>query len=381
VSRPAEEVLEFDKLKEIVAGYATCAPGHRAIAELVPRFDVVALDTEFTLITEAVGYLRGGADFGFGSLADPEAWLARLAVPASVLSIPELLDARSLMEICTSVRETFKPDTAKLPRLAGLAASLADFRHLAAAIRRAILPNGEISDDASPALKRIRSGIAQGRASIRRALESMVHARGDVTGEDYVTLRNDRFVIPVRASDRRSVPGVVHGASSTGQTVFIEPLEAIDLNNRLVQLSEEELVEISRILTELTERLRAERGPLGAAAARVAHFDSVFARARFAREIDCVMPAFQEGNFLRLDAARNPVLEANLRLTGRKAIPLSLALGYQRAQHRWQDRRAEIRGTRRIVSAIRHSGGCRTRRYAGLRLRAGGHRGRAIHRG
>jgi DNA mismatch repair protein MutS2 len=134
-------------------------------------------------------------------------------------------------------------------------------------------------------------------------------------------------VIPVRASERRNVPGVVHGASSTGQTVFVEPLEAIDLNNRLVQLSEEELVEISRILTELTERLRADRGPLGVAATQIAHLDSVFARARFAREIDCVMPTFQAGNFLRLDSARNPILEAKLRPLGRRAVPLSLALG------------------------------------------------------
>jgi DNA mismatch repair protein MutS2 len=120
---------------------------------------------------------------------------------------------------------------------------------------------------------------------------------------------------------------VVHGASATGQTVFVEPLEAIDLNNRLVQLSEEELVEISRILTELTERLRADRGSLAAAAAQIAHLDSIFARARFAREIDCVMPVFQAGNSLRLDAARNPVLEAKLRPLGRKAVALSLELG------------------------------------------------------
>jgi DNA mismatch repair protein MutS2 len=327
VSRPAEEVLEFDRLKDILAGYTTCAPGRRVVAALAPQLEVAALDAEFALISEAVAYIRGGADFGFGSLADPEAWLARLAIPASVLSIGELLDARSLMEICNSVRETFKPDTAKFPQLAARAAALGDFRHLGTAIRRAILPNGEIGDDASPQLKRIRTGIAQSRATIRRSLESIVRSRGESSGEDYVTLRNDRFVIPVRASERRSVPGVVHGASSTGQTIFVEPLEAIDLNNRLVQLSEEELVEISRILAELTERLRAERGPLETAAAQVAHFDSILARARFARELDCVMPTFQAGNFLRLESARNPVLEAKLHSIARKAVPLSLALG------------------------------------------------------
>ncbi len=327
MSRPAEQVLEFDRLKEIVGGYTTCAPGRRVIEALAAQLDVTALNAEFALIAEAAGYLRGGADFGFGSLADPEAWLARLGIPASVLSIGELLDARSLMQICNSVRETFEPETSKLPQLSARAASLADFRHLVSAIRRAILPNGEISDDASPQLRRVRTGIAQGRATIRRSLESIVRSRGQSADEDYVTLRSDRFVIPVRASDRRSVPGVVHGASSTGQTVFVEPLEAIELNNRLVQLSEEELAEISRVLVELTERLRAERVLLQAAAAQIAHFDSIFARARFAREIDCVMPAFQEGNFLRLDSARNPVLEAKLRAAGHKAVPLSLALG------------------------------------------------------
>ena len=327
MSRSAAQVLEFDQLKGIVGGYTTCAPGRRVIEGLALQVDVAALDAEFVLVAEAASYLRAGSELGFGSFADPEQWLARLTVPAAVLSVAEFLDASSLIEIASSLRQAFKADAAKYPQLATRAAALGDFRHLATAIRRAILPNGEISDEASPQLRRIRTGIAQGRATIRRSLEGILRTRGESTGEDYVTLRNDRFVIPVRASEQRGVPGVVHGASATGQTVFVEPLEAIDLNNRLVQLSEEELVEISRILTELTERLRADRGPLNAAAAQIAHLDSVFARARFAREIDCVMPVFQAGNSLRLDSARNPVLEAKLRPLGRKAVPLSLALG------------------------------------------------------
>jgi DNA mismatch repair protein MutS2 len=202
-----------------------------------------------------------------------------------------------------------------------------DFRHLSTAIRRAVLPNGEISDDASPQLKRVRENMATARVKIHKSLEGILRSRGEPAGEDYVTLRNERFVIPVRAADRRGVPGVVHGASATGQTVFVEPLEAIDLNNRLVQLSEDEVAEIARILEELTDRVRAERGPLEAAAAQLANLDSIFARARFARELDCVMPEFTRGNLLRLDAARNPVLEATLRPQGRKAVALSLGLG------------------------------------------------------
>jgi DNA mismatch repair protein MutS2 len=327
MSRHVEELLEFDRLKEIVSGAATCAPGRRAIEALEPREDVAALQTEFVLIREAVEYLRAGSELGFGSLADPELWLKRLVVPGSILAPAELLDAVSLMETAAGVRQTFKGDGGKHPRLAERASALIDFRALSSAIRRAVMPNGEISDDASAHLKRIRASIIDGRNKIQRSLEGIMRAREAPAGEDYVTLRNDRFVIPVRASERRCVPGVVHGASGTGQTVFVEPLEAIDLNNRLVQLSEEEQAEIARILEELTERVRLDRGSLEATVTSLAHLDSVFARARFAREYDCSTPEFSAGNSLRLEEARNPVLEATLRSKGRKAIPLSLAMG------------------------------------------------------
>jgi DNA mismatch repair protein MutS2 len=327
VSRPAEELLEFDRLKDIVSRFTTSAPGRRATQALGQRQDAAALGDEFEFVREAIAYLRAGSELGFGSLADPEAWLARLVVPGSVLSSAELLDAASLMETAGWVRQTFKGEAAKHPRLAERAAALADFRALLGAIRRAVMPNGEISDDASPQLKHVRAGITQAREKIQRSLEGILRARGEPAGEDYITLRNDRFVIPVRASERRAVPGVVHGASGTGQTVFVEPLEAIDLNNRLVQLGEDETAEIARILEELTERARADRGPLEAAAAAIAHLDSIFARARFAREFDCVVPGFAADNSLRLEAARNPVLEGTLRPQGRKTVPLALALG------------------------------------------------------
>ena len=173
--------------------------------------------------------------------------------------------------------------------------------------------------------RRARKFSGRSRAFFARAAKRL--RKGGEKGEDYITLRNDRFVIPVRASERRSVPGVVHGASGTGQTIFVEPLEAIDLNNRLVQLSDEETAEIARILEELTERVRLERGPLDAAATEIAHLDSIFARARFAREFDCTLPEFTPGNSLRLEAARNPVLEATLRPQGLKAVPMAFALG------------------------------------------------------
>ena len=327
MARTAEEVLEFGRLREIVARNCTCAPGRRAVEKLALRTDAEILRREFALVGEAIAYLRSGAELGFGSLADPADWLARLAMPASSLTAAEILDAASLMDTAASLKQILRADAAKYPRLAERAASIADFRHLATQIHRAILPNGEISDHASPALKRIRASIGQSRENIQRSLEKILRSREDASREDYVTLRNDRFVIPIRAAGRRAIPGVVHGASATGQTLFVEPLETIELNNRLVQLAEDEAAEIARILFEFTELLRADRGPLQCAAATIADLDSIFARARYAREFDAAVPEFSADNHLRITAARNPVLEDNLRRKSRAIVPISLELG------------------------------------------------------
>jgi DNA mismatch repair protein MutS2 len=323
----AEQLLEYDKLKEIVAGFTTCVLGRQTIEALAPSQDRGALETEFALVREAIAYLRTGAELGFGGLVDPAPWLGHAAIPTVVLAPNELIEAVALMDAATGLRQTLRDEPEKHRLLSDRAAAISDFRALSTAIHTAILPNGEITDDASPQLRRARANLAQARERIRRSLESILRTRGETGGESYVTLRNDRFVIPLRSPDRRAIPGVVHGASGTGQTVFIEPLETIDQNNRLVQLSEEELEEIARILADLTERVRAFAGPLNAAARIIAHFDALFARARFARQFDCTIPQFATGNSLRLERARNPVLEATLRPQGRAAVPLSLELG------------------------------------------------------
>ena len=183
MSRPAEELLEFDRLKNIVGGFTTCVPGRRAVQALVPRQDAAALGAEFELVREAIAYLRAGSELGFGSLADPAAWLARLVVPGI-----RAFD-RGTAGSCVAdgdrgrraANVSSEGERAKYPRLSERAAALADFRHLSTAIRRAILPNGEISDDASPQLKRIRVGMGQAREKIQRSLEGILRARGEAS--------------------------------------------------------------------------------------------------------------------------------------------------------------------------------------------------------
>jgi DNA mismatch repair protein MutS2 len=325
--RSAQVVLEFDRLRELLRLRTTCSPGKRAVDALEPSTDRSALETGFANIREAREWLRAGRELGFGTLADPQSWLEHLEGAGAVLEPAELLDAASLLETAGWLRQQFREEAETFPLLAARSASLADFRDLLAAIRRCVLPNREISDDASPALRRIRASIAQTRESIQKALKQILRARNAEAGEDYVTLRNDRFVIPVRAENRRSVPGIVHGASGTGQTVFLEPFETVESNNQLVQLAEDESAEILRILRELTERLQNIRGPLLAAAETIAEFDSIFALGRFARDFDAGIPEFTSQSDLRLQDARHPVLEDKLRRENRAIVPMSLALG------------------------------------------------------
>src|SRR6266851_1018743 len=281
MSRTAQDLLEFDKLRELLRLRTTSAPGRRAVNGLEPGMDRAALESAFALIRETAGWLR----------------------------------------------QQFREEAVKFPLLAARAAAISDFRDVHAAIRRCVLPNGEISDDASAALRRIRANITETRDTIQKSLKQILRARNAEAGEDYVTLRNDRFVIPVRAENRRTIPGVVHGASATGQTVFMEPLETVESNNQLVQLAEDENAEVLRILRELTEKLQMIRGPLLAAAGTIAELDSVFARARFARDFDAAIPEFSRTNDLRLEAARHPVLEDKLRKENRAIVPMTLTLG------------------------------------------------------
>jgi DNA mismatch repair protein MutS2 len=350
VSRTAEDILEFDRLRDLLRRQTTCAPGRRAVDALSFSQDRSALNAAFALIAEAVTFLGDGSEMGFGSLADPMQWLAELEAPVAVLTPQMLIDAATLADTAAALRDTFRdttrpgsgPPARQFPLLSARAGSVADLRPLAVAIRRAVLPNGEISDDASPELKRIRGSMGRTRETIQKTLERMMRARGGDAGEDYVTLRNDRFVIPVRAAERRQVQGVVHAASATGQTVFVEPFETIEHNNKLVQLAEDEAAEITRILAELSERLRANLGPLLHAVETIAELDSVFARARFAREFDCTLPQFTNENLLvpsspdqlsiehaslELGSARHPVLADTLRAHGRSVVPMTLALG------------------------------------------------------
>ena len=176
-----------------------------------------------------------------------------------------------------------------MPRLSELARALPDFRSLVAELSGKINPDGTVESSASPELGRVRRAIERAKLEIQSSLERMLRrfSQDNVLQDEVVTIRNDRFVIPVRAEEKRRVQGVVHGASSSGATVYIEPLETLALNNDLVELQDREFAEVQRLLGEFTRKLQERREDLARAADILAEIDWAFAKGEFSRRFDC----------------------------------------------------------------------------------------------
>src|SRR5260370_4322288 len=208
-----------------------------------------------------------------------------------------------------------------------LSAGIQDFTGFLRSFHNKMLPDGTLDDRASPELARIRREVEKQKRQIQESLRGYLRrlAEGGAVQDELVTIRGERFVIPVKTEQRRRVNGVVHGASSSGQTVFVEPLETIEQNNDLVRLMEEEQAEVHRILLEMTSHLGEQADSIAAAIDVMAEVELQFGKARFARDYECVRPELTN-DFLELREARHPLLERNLRTRGGKVIPLSVEM-------------------------------------------------------
>ena len=183
-----------------------------------------------------------------------------------------------------------------------------------------------MDSSASTELARIRRSIERARMEIQSSLEKMLRRFSDVLQDAVVTIRNDRFVIPVRAEVKQRVQGVVHGASSSGATVYIEPLETLALNNDLVELQDREFAEVQRLLAEFTRKLQERRDDLGRTGDILAEFDWAFAKGEFSRQFDCCIPEIRAERAICLTEFRHPLLHVALKRAVSRHIPLSLEI-------------------------------------------------------
>jgi DNA mismatch repair protein MutS2 len=326
--------LEWEPLLRLVAGFAASPAGRAGILALVPSTDAAWMAQQHALTGEMRLLLEEQISIALGGLFDPTVLAAKARIPEAALEAAELQAvaklARDLAAWQALLREPPARLAGKLDGLVELSAALnqsQNLRALADSIERTIQPDGSIADDASPELKRIRREQDRQKRVIEESLRAALKklASEGSTQDDVITIRGERFVIPVRAEMKRRVSGVVHGASSSGQTVYVEPLETIEQNNELVRLIEEEQAEIHRIFVGLTRQVGGYAEGLVEGARVLAVVDGLQARAQFARAFQCAAPSFGEER-LRLEQARHPLLEKRMQETGGEIVPLHLEL-------------------------------------------------------
>ena len=321
-------VLEYDALRALVRRGAQTEMGRARADALAPYSGAAELRRALRAVSECLELRRRGALWRFSELADPAESVARLRIEGATLDPLPLLELARLCDQVGEARAQIGSEREECPVLWELVADLPrELYSLAARVTSKILPSGELDDRASPELARIRHDILRLRSSITRSLENLMRREDSAIQDEIVTVRNDRYVIPVRSDHRGRVGGVAHGFSSSGQTVFVEPLETIDANNELQALRETEEREITRILSTLTDELRRELPAIERAARAVAELDFVGAKAAMAARFNCVEPEIGDaGGTLELDEARHPLLEENLRAAGREVVPVSFGL-------------------------------------------------------
>ncbi|MEO8727510.1 MAG: endonuclease MutS2 [Acidobacteriaceae bacterium] len=342
----SRQALEYDKLLQIIAGYTQSALGQQRVLALSPTTELAWIERQQRLTSEVREFLRAGNGFDFAGLFDARDLLNQAKIVGVALEINELRQVMFLAERATEWRSIAQSPSLGLNwrEVPELAAGMVDLSPLLRAFQGKIEPDGTISDHASAALHRIRREIERQQRTIQESLRTHLRrlsAEGTVQ-EELITIRGDRFVIPVKTEQRRKVGGVVHGASSSGQTVYVEPMETIEQNNELLRLIAEEQAEVYRILLELTRVLGEYSGALMIALEVLAEMEVQFAKARFAIEYGATEPRFVEQN-VALIRARHPVLMRNLRAKGMQVVPLSFDLN-ARAQREIIPREVIISG-------------------------------------
>jgi DNA mismatch repair protein MutS2 len=349
--------LEFESFRDLLRGYTSSPLGHSRVAVLAPSTERAWIENQQRLTTEIREFRRVGGRFEFSGLLDITTVVQKSRIEGAALETTEIRDVVLAVDRAAEWKEIAltPPAAMKLEwkAVAALSSGIADFTEFLRAFRNKIQPDGRLDDRASPELGRIRREIEKQKRLIQESLRSYLRrlAADGAAQDELVTIRGERFVIPVKVEQKRRVQGVVHGASSSGQTVFVEPLETIEQNNELVRLLDEEQAEVHRILLEMTRRIGEKAEVILAASDVLAELELQFAQARFAEDYNCVavtlaedwraalatdrrglpsplehFPHEHDEARLILRNARHPLLERNLKAKGGHVVPTSIEL-------------------------------------------------------
>ncbi|OGO44522.1 MAG: hypothetical protein A2Z05_00900 [Chloroflexi bacterium RBG_16_60_22] len=322
------EMLEFPRIREILAGYTSFSASRELATSLRPQADYQEISRLLSQTAEARSLLTLDRGFSIGGVLDVRETV-KMASLQGILEPPSLLEVQQTLAALHELRRYLGGVRADFPRLWDIAGGIAELRQIEKDIAACIDPSGEVMDTASPALGNIRQQMRETRGQILERLEAIVRSpRGQrILQEEVITERDGRYVILVKVENRHDIKGIVHDISNTGATVFVEPTVAVGLGNALRELAIEERHEIERILRLLSAEVGAHKDDITRSIELAAELDLVLAKARYARRTRATEPVITDpaqekapGTFLRLVEARHPLL-------GEKAVPFSVEIG------------------------------------------------------
>lgn len=332
MNEKALRVLEYQKIITSLAACAASDPGKAKCRALIPSTDLTQIRRMQTETADALKRIYARGSLSFFGVRDMRGDIKRLQIGAS-MSITELLSVAALLEAAArakqyenektnSVSAVSSEDEAEGDSLTQMFSDLAPVDSLRREIRRCILSEDEIADDASPELRRIRRQISASEGRVHTQLSSIVSGPQRMYLQDaLITQRDGRYCIPVRAEYRSLVPGMIHDQSSSGSTLFIEPMAIVKLNNDIRQLQAEEKAEIDKVLAALSESAAISAQELIDDITILTELDFIFARAGLARKMDATLPEFDEDGIIDLHRARHPLIDP------KKVVPVDIRLG------------------------------------------------------
>ncbi|HUU30327.1 MAG TPA: endonuclease MutS2 [archaeon] len=328
VSRQVRQILEYDRVLQIISGYAVSQAGKARVLALAPGTDIEYLEAEFDRLSEMLSISAGEANFSPPETPVLTEQIARLAKPGVVLEGKEIVLFGKLLADAALVRHYILRREDSLPRLSLLAGRLNPYDDLCREINRIFDENSEVRSGASPVLAKLRKDSRAVRTRIENKLKEIAeHLKEEASsGENFITLRQERYVLAIRREEMHSCPGIIQGESGSGNTLFIEPEQAVHLNNRLREIELDIRREVYRILAGLSAELSQKRTDLEINIGILAELDCLYARACYAREYGCYCPALSCDNGLLLKKARHPLLLARAGQDQKHVVPLNLEL-------------------------------------------------------
>jgi DNA mismatch repair protein MutS2 len=313
--------LEFDKVMAAVSGYAGFSAGRQRIEELLPLTGLAEVETRQEQVAEACQLLDSRPNVTIGGSRDVRDSAKRAAI-GSVLRAEELLDIATTLEASRDLKSAINRAEVEIPLIRRWADELATYPEIVHRINETFDSGGEVLDSASPRLRQIRSEIRSAHGRLIERLNGMIASSEYRTSlqEPILTVRNGRYVLPIKTEARSKVPGIVHDQSASGQTSFVEPAAVTELNNKWAELQLEEGREIERILDELSRRVGGQAEGIIATVDSLADLDCAFARARYATVIRATRPILNSDGEVDLVNARHPLLTGDV-------VPISVQLG------------------------------------------------------